>query len=94
MQALYEVADILGKRIRVTILGHTDPSATEAVHEALSQRRADQIQAMLVKHGSDAQSLSAVGVGTKAPLRIGTTAEAQALNRCVSFRIVLSNELH
>jgi len=93
MQELYEVADVLGKHLRVILLGHTDPCGTEAVYGPLGQQRADHIQAILVEHGVEARALSAVGVGMKAPLRLETTAEAPAFNCSVSFQIVVSNEL-
>jgi hypothetical protein len=93
MQELYAVADVLGKHLRVTLLGHTDLCGTEAVYGPLDQQRADHIRSIFVEHGMEARALSAVGVGMKAPLRMETTAEAQALNCSVSFQVVVSNEL-
>ena len=93
IQALYEVAQILDKCLRVTVVGHTDGGGAETVNRCLSQRRAGHVRALLSEHGVAAQSWSAVGVETKAPLRTGLTTEDQTFNRSVSFWVVVSNEL-
>jgi OOP family OmpA-OmpF porin len=93
IQALYEVAQVLDKCLCITVVGHADREGVETVNRCLSQRRAEYIRTLLSEHGVAAPSLSAVGVGTKAPLRMGRTAEAQTFNQGVSFWVVVSNEL-
>ena len=52
IQALYEVAQILDSRLRVTVVGHTDWAGAETVNRCLSQRRAGHVRALLSEHGA------------------------------------------
>ena len=42
----------------------------------------------------EAASLSAVGVGAKAPLRVEHTEQDSAFNRSVSFRVIMIDDLN
>jgi OOP family OmpA-OmpF porin len=94
LQAFAAAAQSLGKRFRVTILGHADQSGEVEKNLALSQQRADHVRALLVEHGFAEALLSAAGVGPKAPLRIENTEEDRAFNRSASFRIILVDDFN
>ena len=82
MQRLYTIARNLDKSLRITVIGHTDASEAATVGYSLSQRRADFVLARLHDYGIAKPSLSAVGVGMKAPLRGHTRRGASMEPQC------------
>jgi outer membrane protein OmpA-like peptidoglycan-associated protein len=94
LQAFSEAAQRLGKRFRVTILGHADQRGEVEKNLVLSQQRADYVRAFLVEHGFAEALLSAAGVGPRAPLRIENTEEDRVFNRSASFRVILVDDLN
>lgn len=69
--------------LKLSIEGHTDSSGNSAENQALSQRRAEQVKALLVEKGIDESRLKAVGYGDTKPLVDNDTAEHKAKNRRV-----------
>jgi outer membrane protein OmpA-like peptidoglycan-associated protein len=84
-----EVAALLGRRsdLRVDVLGHTGSDGSEAVNQALSERRAQAVVAVLVGAGVDAGRLSAVGLGEASPIESNRTEAGRAANERIEFRV-------
>ena len=76
--------------VRVTIVGHTDPSADAAADQALSLARAQRLMQTLANAGIRRERLQAEGHGSREPLADSRTAEGRARNQRVS--LVLSRE--
>ncbi len=73
--------------ITVTVTGHTDNVGKPASNQALSQRRADNIKAMLVSKGIDGSRIRAIGRGDKDPIASNKTKEGRAKNRRIEITI-------
>ena len=73
--------------ITVTVTGHTDNVGKPASNQALSQRRADNIKAMLVSKGIDESRIRAIGRGDKEPIASNKTADGRAKNRRIEITI-------
>jgi OOP family OmpA-OmpF porin len=68
----------------VVIEGHTDDRGAADYNQALSERRAKAVAAVLTnRFGIDANRVSAVGYGEAQPLVDNATAQNRALNRRV-----------
>jgi len=69
---------------RVVISGHTDSRGSASYNQALSERRAAAVAAVLVReHGVAANRVSARGVGEASPIASNDTEEGRAQNRRV-----------
>lgn len=94
MQALAEVADVLGVYIdgEVVITGHTDSVGSDSDNERLSQQRADAIVEALIALGVNEDRLTAVGAGESAPIEANENADGsdnpdgRSANRRVEIR--------
>ncbi|MBK9669651.1 MAG: OmpA family protein [Thermomonas sp.] len=73
----------------VQVLGHTDSQGEAEANRALSQRRADAVQAALVAAGIGRARTRADGRGEDAPVADNLTAAGRAQNRRVE--IVVAN---
>ncbi len=71
----------------VEIAGHTDARGNDAANQALSERRAQTVEAALAARGVAAASMIAKGYGETRPVEIATTAAADAKNRRIEFTI-------
>lgn len=71
------------------MVGHADISGLEAKNMALSQQRAGEILSLLISSGIDPAALSAVGVGSKQPVRDDSGEDNRAFNRSTTFRTIL-----
>lgn len=68
----------------VVIEGHTDDRGSAAYNQALSERRAKSVAAVLIsRFGIEADRVSAVGYGEEDPMATNDTEEGRALNRRV-----------
>lgn len=68
----------------VTIEGHTDSRASDSYNKALSQRRVNAVEEVLItQFGVDSERLSAVGYGESQPRASNDTVEGRQLNRRV-----------
>ena len=90
MHRLYDLAQAANAGVRVDILGHADAMGGEGKNLSLSQERADQLLSALAAQGLAKVSLAAIGVGSKNPRSDEATEDARALNRRVSFRVILT----
>jgi outer membrane protein OmpA-like peptidoglycan-associated protein len=86
---LDQVAQVLKDypAMKVTIEGHTDTVGPEAMNRKLSQARAEDVRAYLVKKGVAADRLEAVGHGPTRPIASNKTEVGRAKNRRTEFRI-------
>jgi outer membrane protein OmpA-like peptidoglycan-associated protein len=77
---------------RITVEGHTDTRGSEEHNLELSQRRADQVRAILIKAGRPADLITTVGYGRAHVRDLGTTEQAHMRNRRVEFVIEQGGE--
>ena len=73
--------------VTVTISGHTDNTGTPTRNQDISERRAENIKAMLVEKGIPANRIKTVGKGQYKPIADNKTAEGRAKNRRVEIDI-------
>lgn len=79
---LAEFKGILG----IEITGHTDDRGSEEYNQALSQRRAETVQALLAARYPDV-SINAIGMGESSPVASNDTAEGRQANRRVEVAV-------
>ena len=77
------------KQTYVDVFGHTDLSGTDAVNQALSDKRAAAVAGYLATHGVAKARIASKGLGETAPLYNPETSETQmAANRRVEIRLL------
>ena len=64
-----------------TIVGHTDSTASEEYNQALSERRAEAVKAVMVDQGVNADAIETSGRGELEPVGDNDTAEGRQANR-------------
>jgi len=74
--------------VRVQIDGHTDGQGTAAANQALSERRAKAVGAMLASTGIDAARIETIGHGESEPVADNGTAAGRQQNRRVELTLV------
>jgi OmpA-OmpF porin, OOP family len=73
----------------VVVSGHTDAVGSNAVNQALSQKRAETVASFLEKVGGfDKTRLTAIGYGESRPVATNETAEGRASNRRIEVLII------
>jgi outer membrane protein OmpA-like peptidoglycan-associated protein len=72
----------------VEIAGYTDNTGDQALNVALSQKRAEAVQQMLIKFGADPEMLVAKGYGSADPVASNDTPEGRRRNRRIEYHIV------
>lgn len=85
---LKEIAAMLSEHpdLRLTIEGHTDNVGAAAANQALSEKRAAAVKALLVSsYGVSAERLSTRGLGATKPAAPNTTDEGRQQNRRVEL---------
>jgi outer membrane protein OmpA-like peptidoglycan-associated protein len=75
---------------RVVIEGHTDSVGDEAYNQALSERRAQAVQAALLERGVSSDQISTVGKGETMPVASNDNAGGRQQNRRVE--LIFANE--
>jgi outer membrane protein OmpA-like peptidoglycan-associated protein len=83
------LAMVVGVGSRIQVVGHADASGLETENIKLSQKRADEIRALLVSRGIDPGLLHAVGMGTTRPVRKEFSEQDRGFNRSVTFKLKL-----
>lgn len=73
--------------IRIQAQGHTDGTGKRAANLRLSRRRAQAVVDYFEANGIPATRLSAVGYGPDRPIASNRTAQGQAKNRRIEFRV-------
>ncbi len=91
IERLQSLAQALGKNARLEITGHADGSGSEERNEELRRSRAEMIVAELNKRLPPQNNLTIVAAGSKEKLRDEVTESDRAANRCVTFKIILSD---
>jgi OOP family OmpA-OmpF porin len=88
LNALDDTLNAMGRRAQVELVGHTDADGSDSVNGPLSQARAAVVlKALDGVAARGALDLSAVGVGTAAPIASGGDERDKERNRSVSFRV-------
>ena len=64
-----------------TVVGYTDSTASEEYNQALSERRAEAVKAVMVEEGVNADAIEASGLGEADPVGNNDTAEGRQENR-------------
>lgn len=87
---LQTIAQLLKKdpKLKLEISAHTDNHGTHDDNMALSQKRAQAVQAFLIKAGIAKERLSAKGYGETRPIVPNNTAANRERNRRVELRIL------
>lgn len=67
--------------VKLTVIGHTDSTGTDAINKPLSEDRAKAVAAYLVSQGIGADSVSSKGAGSSEPIADNNTAAGRAQNR-------------
>jgi OOP family OmpA-OmpF porin len=88
---LLALARALNKRVRLEITGHTDGSGTEERNDTLGRERAATVARELSARLPAAPELSVVPGGSKEKLREERSEADRAVNRSVTFKVVLSD---
>ncbi len=83
--ALDEIARGLDDAVRITIVGHTDSSAGDAVNGPLSLDRAESVREYLVQHGVRRGRLLVEGRGGRQPVASNATEAGRAANRRIEI---------
>jgi len=82
---LDEVSRNLEDTVRVTIVGHTDSAAGDAVNGPLSLDRAEAVREYLVQHGVRRGRLLVEGRGGRQPVASNATEAGRAANRRIEI---------
>jgi uncharacterized repeat protein (TIGR01451 family) len=88
---LKQVASVLRANPQIELLrveGHTDNQGQPASNLKLSQRRAANVRAFLIKEGVAAERLESVGYGQQKPVDTNKTEAGRENNRRVEFNIL------
>ncbi len=79
-----EIAKALGRRLRITVTGHTTEIGGDEYNLKLSRNRAERVVSNLALNGVDATTLVPVGFAAREK-RFAGTPDDDAKNRCVTF---------
>lgn len=91
IKAVAGYAQVLGKNVRIEIIGRTDREGIEEINMKLSKARAEAIKSILISQGVETTNLASVGVGTKNPLSKELSEKDKATNRSVSFKVIVTD---
>ena len=67
--------------IKIRITGHTDNTGTSVFNQSLSEKRAQSVEAFLVRKGISKERISTEGKGDKNPIGDNSTDEGRRINR-------------
>lgn len=73
--------------VTVVVAGHTDSDGRASTNQALSERRANAVKAILVEKGIDAKRIKTVYKGENEPIATNATDEGKAKNRRVEITL-------
>ena len=84
------VANVLAQNpgLRIEVSGYTDSSGAAAYNQSLSERRAQEVEKVLIEQGVDASRLEAKGYGEENPAADNGTSKGRALNRRIEFKVL------
>jgi outer membrane protein OmpA-like peptidoglycan-associated protein len=75
----------LDPKVRMTVVGHTDATGSDALNDALSIERAQSVRNYLSVRGVDAQRIAVQGRGSHEPVASNATDSGRAQNRRVEI---------
>ena len=75
----------LDPKVRVTVVGHTDSTGSDAINDALSVERAQSVRNYLSVRGVDPQRIVVQGRGSHEPVASNNTDSGRAQNRRVEI---------
>ena len=75
----------MDSKVRVTVVGHTDSTGSDAINQALSVERAQSVRNYLSVRGVDAQRIDVHGRGSHEPIASNTSDSGRAQNRRVEI---------
>ena len=89
LQEIQKIAEQLKRRDfnHVIVEGHTDSSGNSQNNLILSEKRAQTVKGLLVKHGLPADRIEAKGYGDTIPIAENKTEAGRAKNRRVEFKL-------
>lgn len=90
VKRLFDLADRNRVAVRMEVTGHTDDTGTVEFNDRLSRERAEMVRALFIASGIDASRLTAIGVGSRQPVRADpqtNETEGAEMNRSVTFHI-------
>jgi outer membrane protein OmpA-like peptidoglycan-associated protein len=82
---LDEIGRNLDPNVRVTIVGHTDSTGSDAINEPLSRERAEAVRDYLSTRGLASSRVSVAGRGSHEPVASNDTESGRAANRRVEI---------
>ena len=82
---LDQFAQGLDPASRVTIVGHTDSTGSDAINDPLSRERADNVRNYLESRGVAGSRIQTLGRGSREPIATNDSAEHRAQNRRVEI---------
>lgn len=72
---------------KITVIGHTDNTGTDAINNPLSEARAKSVAAYLVSQGIPAESVTSKGAGSSEPVASNDTEAGRAQNRRTDIKV-------
>ena len=87
--SLFDLAQVLERRVRIEVIGHTDTTGSYRDNLRLGQKRAKNIVNLIVSKGFDRKYFTVTPVDPKKPLRNESNESDKRLNRSVSFKVKL-----
>lgn len=82
---LDEIGRNMDNNIRVTVVGHTDSTGSDAVNDPLSLDRAESVRDYLSTHGVSARQITVSGRGSREPVATNSSDVGRAQNRRVEI---------
>lgn len=82
---LDEVGRNLDASVRLTVVGHTDSTGSDAINDPLSRERATAVRDYLAARGVSASRISVAGRGSHEPVASNDTEAGRAANRRVEI---------
>lgn len=82
---LDEISKNLDPKVRVTVVGHTDSTGSDAVNDPLSLQRAESVRQYLAVRGVDTARIAVQGRGSREPVAGNDTDAGRAKNRRVEI---------
>jgi outer membrane protein OmpA-like peptidoglycan-associated protein len=79
-----------GGAVRLTLIGRTDPSGTDATNKSLAENRVDAVAGWLESSGISPTRLAHNAVATAQPIASPDSSESARINRSVSFSATFS----
>ena len=84
LNEIFESA-VVAEGLKLGVYGHTDNSGSDAVNIPLSEKRAQAVEAYLLKKGLKTNRIEAKGYGSEKPIADNNTAIGKSKNRRVEI---------